>query len=59
MNTCNNRRVVFSVLRSYKKDKEDRLRHLSSGVGCCSRELREPLELAVGRIIEKKWHEKN
>jgi hypothetical protein len=28
-------------------------------VGSCSRELREYPELAVGRIIEKKWQEGN
>jgi hypothetical protein len=32
---------------------------LSSGVGCCSKELRESHELSVGRIIEKKQHERD
>jgi hypothetical protein len=37
----------------YKTDKEGRLSWLSSGVGSCSRELRESPELAAGRKIEK------
>jgi hypothetical protein len=50
---------VRLVPRCYKKDKEGRLNQLSSGVGSCSRELRESPELAVGRIIERKWQETN
>jgi hypothetical protein len=61
MNIRNNRIAEFSVRsvpRDYKKDKEGGLRQLSSGVGSCSRELRESPELAVGRITEK-WQERN
>jgi hypothetical protein len=32
---------------------------LSPGVGSFSRELRDFPELAVGRIVEKKWNERN
>jgi hypothetical protein len=59
-NSRNNRRAVFSVRsvpRGYKHDKEVCLRQSNSGVGSCSRELRESPELAVDRIIEKKWQE--
>jgi hypothetical protein len=61
-NSCNNRRVVFSVRsmpRDYKKESGDRLNQLSSGVVSCSREMRESPELAVGRITDKKLQERN
>jgi hypothetical protein len=47
------------VPRGYEKDKEDCLSQFSSGVGSCSREFRESPELAIGKIIEKKWQERN
>jgi hypothetical protein len=50
---------VRSVPRGYKKEKEDLLSKFSSRVGSCSRELRESPMSAVGRIIEKKWQERN
>jgi hypothetical protein len=49
-NSRDNRGAVFSVQsvpRGYEKDKKDRLSQLSSGVDSCSRDLRQPLEMAV------------
>jgi hypothetical protein len=54
--------AVFSVgaaPRLYKEDLRLLELELRSRIGSCSRELRESPELAVGRIIEKKWQERN
>jgi hypothetical protein len=49
--------VMFSVRaapRLYNEDLTQLELELSSGVGSCSRELRESPELAVGRIMARK-----
>jgi hypothetical protein len=55
---------VWSVPRGYNKYKEDLLSQLSFEMPACQNmslgiNVRRSTELAVGRIIEKKWQEMN
>jgi hypothetical protein len=49
---------VKTIERRWQLQQRIRIEKVS-GVGSCSRELRGYPELAAGRIIEKKWQERN